>query len=212
MRDIKNTGKRASKNTGKMLSGALMGAALLLTPCIALASGDDHGHVTPASLFSNIEFWGAVVNFTLLVILLRKVLGNPLSSHLTERRRAVEEGMKEAAALKAEAEKVYQEYSQRLETMDADIEKLREDIVKAAEADKERLLSDAKASSERMHAETQSLIAQHAEALSREIRAEVVEAAVKAAEEVLRGQVNADDQKRLAEQFRASVAARGGQA
>lgn len=186
-------------------------ALLCALPSLALASGGDgdHGHVTPASLFKNIEFWGAVVNFSLLVFLLRKILGNPLSKHLTDRRRAVEVGMKEAAELKAKAERVYNEYNERLETMDADIEKLRQDIISAAAADKERMLAEAKASSERLHAETQSLIARHSESLAREIRADVVEAAVKAAEEVLRGAVSAADQKRLADQFKSAVAANG---
>ena len=195
----------------RLASLALVG--LLSVPALAAASeGGEHEHLTPTALFHNLQFWGAVVNFALLAFLIRKMSKQPLGKFLEQRRQEVEQGMKEAAELKAKAEAVYNEYNDRLKTMDTDIEKLREDIRKAAEADKQRILADAEAASKRLRAETEALITQHGDALAREVRSEVVEAAVLAAQDVLRGNLTADDQKRLAERYKQSLATGGGQA
>lgn len=177
-----------------------------LIPSLCLASGGDAGHGGPlhaADIFDthNLEFWGAVVNFTLLLLVLRKLMKKPLAGFLGTRRDDVEVGMKEAAEIKSKAEAVYQEYTERLKTMDDDMAKLRRDIETAAEADKKRILSDAEASAARLRKETEALVVQQGRELARGIQADVVQAAVSAAESVMREALSDDDQQRLAAQY-----------
>ena len=153
----------------------------------------------------SLEFWGAVVNFILLLIVLRMLLKKPLSNFLSGRQQSVEQGMKEAAEVKAKAQKIYDEYNERLKTMDADIEQLKQDIRAAAENDKKRILDEAKQNADRLRAETETLIAQQSRELAESIRAEVVEATIRTAEAVIRQALDGEQQERLAEQFRIAL-------
>jgi len=154
----------------------------------------------------SLEFWGAVVNFLLLVALLVKLGRAPLSAFLTNRSKAVEDGMQEAAALKAEAQRVFDEYSERLKTMDDDIAKLKQEIRDAAEADKQRIIDDAQRTADRMRADAENLINQQARELSAQIRAEVVDAAMETAEKVIRKVLSSDEQQALATRYQAELA------
>jgi F-type H+-transporting ATPase subunit b len=194
---------------------------LFAAPTAVFAAGDDH-HGPELSfkriLFADVgenaseeeiaeakhhtlEFWGAVVNFGLLLLVLRRLGGKPLASFLKERRREIEVGMSEAAEAKAKAEAVFGEYNERMKTLDQELAKLREDMAKAAADEKARIVADAENDAKRTRAETEALIARQAEQLEAQIRREVVEAAVAAAERAVRETANADDQKRMADAF-----------
>lgn len=180
----------------------------LLVPAVALASGGEaHGHGGPMTLHSLMEGEGgttllvAAINFVLLVFVLRKLMGGPLSSHLDGRRADIEVGMKEAAEMKAKAEAAFKEYSERLDSLDAEMNKLRQDIESAAEADKNRMMDDAKAEAARLKSETESLVSRHAATLGDAIKRDVVNAAVDAAEQTLRTAMGPEDQRRLADGY-----------
>lgn len=158
------------------------------------------------------EFWGAVVNFAVLLFILGRMGGKPLADYLEQRRNGVEEGMKEAAEIKAKAEAMYNEYQERLKTMDTDMAKLRKDIQEAAEADKKRILAEAEQSAARLRKDTEALIEQQSRELSESIRAEVVTASIAAAEEVIKKALESGDQERLAQQFKQELGQIGGRA
>lgn len=212
-----------------MLRAALMASCLFaLAPsgvAFAQAEGDqavaegegdsatehavEHGHGGPvhfSDIVNNTEFWGACINFVLLLVVLRKLGKKPLSEFLVQRRREMEQNMAEAAAMKAKAEARYTEYTQRLAQLDQELAKLESDIARGAEEDKRRIIADAEEAATRLKSETESLIDQYAKALGAEIRQELVASAVAAAEKVLREAVNADDQQKLAERYRLEVA------
>ncbi|HKU44757.1 MAG TPA: ATP synthase F0 subunit B, partial [Polyangiales bacterium] len=153
-----------------------------------------------------LEFWGAVVNFTLLVIILRRLSKAPLAKFLEDRRERIDRGIREASQVKAKAEAVYNEYTERLKTLDQELSKLRSDIAKAAADDRARIVADAEETAKRVKAETEQLVARQAEQLEADIRREVVQAAIDAAERAVRESVNADDQRRLAEAFAKELA------
>jgi F-type H+-transporting ATPase subunit b len=156
-----------------------------------------------------LSFWGSVVNFALLVFLIRRMSKKPLQSFLGDRRNAVEQGIAEATQMKAQAEKIWTEYNARMETLDAELAKLRSDMAHAAEQDKARIVAEAEESGQRLRVETAALIARQAEQLEAQIRRELVEAAVTAAESAVRNATTADDQKRLAEAFSRELAQAG---
>ena len=64
----------------------------------------------------------------LLVFLGRK----PLASFLANRRRGIEDGLDEARRLEDAAQKKYDEYSERIENLDSEVEKLRADFAQKA--------------------------------------------------------------------------------
>ena len=180
-------------------------------PALAMAAGGGHhdGPLTLASVLHNPEFWIAVFNFGLLVFVLVKFSKQPMAKLLEERRQEVEQQMTEAAAMKEKADALLSEYTDRMKTMDAELEKLRSDIAAAAEEDKRKLLAQAEENAARMKRETEELVQIQAEQLERSVKREVVKAAVAAAEQQLREALTSEDQRRLADDFQQHVRARG---
>ncbi len=154
-----------------------------------------------------VSFWGSVVNFSLLVFLIRWKTKKPLAGFLEARREEIERGMAEATVLKTKAEAVFNEYTERMKTLDQELDKLRSDMAKSAEQDKARIVAEAEEASRRLRTETEAQIVRLAEQLETQIRREVVEAALGAAEKAVREKTTADDQRRLAETFAKDIAA-----
>jgi F-type H+-transporting ATPase subunit b len=163
----------------------------------------DHAH---GPFYTHTTFWAAVINFALLLFVLRKLGSKPLAEFLQERRRVMERSMTEAAELRAKAEALQKEYAARLAQLDADLQKLRDDIARAAQEDKTRIVAEAEETARRLRRETEGLIEQHAKALSLSVRRDVVEAATSAAEQILRGSLTESDQQRLADGFKHGLA------
>jgi F0F1-type ATP synthase membrane subunit b/b' len=92
-----------------------------------------------------------------------------------------------------------------LATLDAELSKLKTDLQNAAATETTRIKAEAEEAAKRARVETESLIEQHAQALAAEVRREVVEAAVLAAQQVIAGNVNAADQQKLADGFRQRI-------
>lgn len=147
------------------------------------------------------EFLASVVNFLLLVALLVTMGRKPVARFLSERKREVEEGLKQAASLKAEAEKKLAEYTERLEQLDGEMASLRAEMVKAGEAERDRIVAEAEKKAARMRTETRFLIEQRMKQVERELRREAVDASIAAARQVLEEKTNESDRQRLAQAY-----------
>ncbi len=161
-------------------------------------SSEHGGAVSLDTVFESTEFWGAIVNFALLVILIVVFGRKPLQSFLETRKRSVEEGLAEAARLKDAAEKTYAEYTRRLERLDDELAKLRAEMVKAGEAERDRIIASAESKAARLRKETEFLVEQQMKQLRTDLAHAAVQAAVTAAADVLRDQTTTADQERLA--------------
>jgi F-type H+-transporting ATPase subunit b len=192
-----------------------LGLWLLPAAALAVDGGDEHGAHGPldfGGILSRTEFLASVENFALLAFVLWWFGRKPIAEFLGSRRREMKQAMDEAAAMKAKAEARYKEYTERLSQLDGELEKLKADIARGAEEDKKRILLEAEEAAQRMRKETEALVDQHAQALSSELRREMVEAATRSARQVLQAGISADDQRRLAEDFRTAISSQRGQA
>ncbi|MEC7520018.1 MAG: ATP synthase F0 subunit B [Myxococcota bacterium] len=165
----------------------------------AAEHGEEHhpaGIGTLLAPFVNFVLWAAILFF-----LFRK----PLTEFLANRRRSVEEGLVEAKRLKEEAEAKYEEYSERLERLDVELDELRKEMVHAAESERDRILADANARSARMRKDAQFLIDQQMKQLKSDLTKEAIEAAIAAAEKVMVEQIGGADQERLADQYMTTI-------
>jgi F-type H+-transporting ATPase subunit b len=163
-----------------------------------------HGHGGPihfSDVFGSTEFWGAVINFTLLVWLLRRYGAKPLRQFLVGRRAEMEREIAAAAEVKAKAEAKYQEYSQRMTQLDQELAKLRREMETAAAEDRVRILAEADDTARRLRRETETQIDQYTRALRDSIRRELVGGAMARAEELLRDAITEADQQRLAQGY-----------
>ncbi|MBZ0120396.1 MAG: hypothetical protein K8H88_25620 [Sandaracinaceae bacterium] len=163
-------------------------------------SGEHASHATDWT-----EVLATVVNFLLLCAILVFLARKPLTEYLRARRLQIEEGLVEAARLKEEAERKHAEYSERLEQMDEELERMRKEMVQAGEAERDRIIAEAEARAARMRREAQFVIDQRVKQLRADLTREAIEAAVGAAEALLRDATTPQDQKQLADSYLAQL-------
>ena len=192
----------------------LISAILVLATNPALASADDghgsaHGDSTLVDrlshLVSDTTFQGMVFNFGCLALILYFGARGPLSSFLKQRRASVSDQLAEAKRLRDDAEKLHREYEERLGALDAELEKVRGELIHSGETERERIVQEAETKAALMRKEAEFLISQQLKQLEARLTRETVEAAIAAAESVMREQMTAQDHERLADDFAAKL-------
>lgn len=154
-------------------------------------------------------FVGPLINFGILLVLGYMAVTRSINPSLQARRAAMESEIAEAKRLHDEAQSMHDEVSAKLNALDAEIETLKSQFVKAGEAERDRIVAEAHARVERMRAEGSNAIETEMKALREELRREAVIAAAAAAEATVRSGINADDQRRLADEYLAGLEAAG---
>src|SRR5262245_36682847 len=100
--------------------------------------------------------------------------------------------------MKEEAEERARMYQAQLERLEEDQNLAVRALVEAGEGERERIVREAEEKAARMQKDAQFLIEQEMKQIRHDLTREAVEAAVRAAEELLRKRVTAADQERLA--------------
>ena len=150
---------------------------------------------------NKIELIAGFVNFALLMGVLVWKGKAPLSEFLKDRKRGVADALSEAQRMKAEAEAKYAEYQARLANLDKELAEIRENILQTGATDLTRTVEEADKKADRMRRDTEFVIEQQIKQLRADLRQEIVEAAIAAAEKTLRTHASVDDQQRIAKDF-----------
>lgn len=141
------------------------------------------------------------LNFLLLVGLLVWAGRGPLRDMLHQRALALRTGIDEAQALRAEAVARHEALTARLAALEAEVGEIHARATRDAEAEAARIVERAEAGAARLKETVSRQIRDEAARARQALRAEAVEIAVELAEGILRDQVSADDQQRLAAAF-----------
>jgi F-type H+-transporting ATPase subunit b len=125
--------------------------------------------------------------------------------------------MNEAAKMKREAQESLAEYEDRLRRIDEEIDRVRREMREAAEAERQRILTEAKERRARLERDAKLLIEQEMKAAHETLLRETVQSAVQTAEELLVKQVGTQDHDRLATEYlqmlgKSGINATGGRA
>ena len=153
-------------------------------------------------------FGFALVNFAIFLGIMGRLAWKPLKQYMVDRHDAIAKDLDEAAKLRAEAEKTLKQYEEKIGGIDREIDTLLAQIKKEAEAEKARIIASAEHDAKRLKEDAERQIAAEIDRARRELRRGVIEAAVGAAEESLKKQIGADDQRKMAEKYVADVEAR----
>jgi F-type H+-transporting ATPase subunit b len=146
-------------------------------------------------------FWVVVsiVNFLVLLYLLRRYLWGPLLSTMHARAEKIREGLAAAEAAQAERERMQEEVARMLAEARREAGALADRIAKAAEAAAADIRAQASAEAERIRQRARVDAQQlHDQALA-QLRSEVAGMVVLAASRVLGREVNADQHRALIE-------------
>jgi F-type H+-transporting ATPase subunit b len=143
--------------------------------------------------------WTLVV-FLISMYILNKLAWPRIAAALDKRQQAIEESIDVAERTRTEADRLLEEYRERL----AEARQQADDIVlrarKTAENNEAEALAEAKRKREEMMAQTRRDIEQETRRAIQEIRNEVADLTVLATEKVTRKTLTDDDQRRLVEE------------
>jgi F-type H+-transporting ATPase subunit b len=167
-------------------------AVAVLTPAPALAAGGESG---VADLI-----W-RVVNLALLLAVLFFLARKPVQAFFRDRRERIQGELQSAAQLRKEAEERYAKWQRQLVDLDDELERVRTTARERAEAERERILADARAAAERIRSDAHVAVEQELRRAREQLREEASALSIQLASELLREQVTNTDRDRLLEEF-----------
>lgn len=177
----------------------------LLWAGLALASeGGAHGEAETHGIP-----WGTLIITGLNLVIFLGLLGwlarRPLADALANRASTVRKSLDEAARLQDEAQARFSEVESRLVALDRRIEELKREAEADAAREEVRLHERAEQDARRIRDTAERTIREEAESARQVLRGEASVLAVQLAREIVRRNLTADDQERLARQFLAAV-------
>jgi F-type H+-transporting ATPase subunit b len=151
------------------------------------------------------QYGAMLVNFGILAGAYYLLGKKPIAAALVARRDSIAKEIDEAQRMKREAEERAKTYQAKLERLEEEVRMAREALVRAAEGERERIVAEAEAKAARMHKDAEFLALQELKQVRQELLRETVEAAVLAAQELLKSGITIADQERLAEEYLATL-------
>lgn len=141
------------------------------------------------------------VNFTFLAGLLFFLLRKPVAGAIAARRDNIKVQVEEARAQKAEAEKRYREFSQKLSAFEREAADILEHARRDAEATRGRIIKEAQQTAERIVKDAESTAHSNLQEFKDQIRKETIAKAIELAEKVIRDRLSADDHRRIVNEY-----------
>jgi F-type H+-transporting ATPase subunit b len=173
-----------------MIRGALLCLLVVSLAAPALASeGEGGGLLFP------------ILNFLLLVGVLVYFAGRPIRDFFNARRTTITDDLDTAAEFRREAEERYAKWQRKLVDLEAELEKIRATSRERAEAERERIVADAKAAAERIRSDATAAIEQELRRSREVLTEEAANLAVELAGDLLRENVTDADRDRLVTEF-----------
>jgi F-type H+-transporting ATPase subunit b len=163
----------------------------------AFASGGEGGH--DSSQWKGLAF--KTFNAAIIIGALVWFLAPKIKSFFSGRRQEIKESLESAAAQKAEAEKQYREYSEKIDKASQEIDGIFEMIKAQGVVEKEKIIEDARKVAAKMKEDAQARIEQELSKASTQLRSEAVVLSVQMAEEILKKNITTQDQETMIREY-----------
>jgi F-type H+-transporting ATPase subunit b len=144
-----------------------------------------------------VPFLATLINWAILVGLIVSLARKQLPAALAKRKATIVQGMEEAQRLRDDSAKRLREYEDKLAKIDSDIERIKSEMQRAGEQERDRILAEAVERRTRMERDARRLIETELDAVKESLRREVVNAALREAKKSIETQVASNDQQRL---------------
>ena len=177
---------------------ALLVMSLVLIPVAVFAAGGG-GHADSGAVLK--DFIYRCFNFALMVGLLAYFVTKPIRKGLKGRTEEIENKLAEAEAAKEAAEAKHREYSEKLAKATEEIASIAASIRREGEMERDKIIAAATEMAAKIEQEAENKAAGVVAKARTELREEAASLAVELAEDLLKKQVSADDQKRLVEEY-----------
>jgi F-type H+-transporting ATPase subunit b len=152
-------------------------------------------------------FIAMLINFGIMAAGYYLLAKRPVTAALQSRRDTIAKSIEEAHRMKEEAEERAKTYQAKLQRLEEDARAARDSLVRAGEAERQRIIAEAEAKAERIRRDTEFALDQELKQLRLDLWQGAVDAAVAAATEILKQKVTLTDQERLAEGYLADLGA-----
>jgi F-type H+-transporting ATPase subunit b len=172
---------------------------LVLLPQFVLASAESESPWNAWMLF-----W-RVVNTVALIGLLIYFVRKPLSSFFSERKTQISRDLEEAQEQREKAEALLSDYKQRLGGMEKEVEKLRAELQKSADAESVKIEANAEKLSLSIVEAAKLAAEQEVRKARVTLKNEAVGLAVQMAESLVREKINDTDRKKIIEDYLVKV-------
>lgn len=190
---------------GAIIAGVAMLALFLFAGGALCATGEghegDHGtHWVATDTYR-------VMNFLVLAVGLFFLARKPVSQGLKGRIKGIQDQLADLEAKKMEAEAQLAQYNQKLALLDQEAEKIVEGYIQQGKDAKARILEEAQAAAVRLEEQARRNIDHEFLQAKNKLKSEIVEKALAAAEEMVKGQITAEDQEKLVDEYLDKVVA-----
>jgi len=147
------------------------------------------------------DFLWRTLNFAVLVFILVKFGAKPIGNMLKGRQMTIKEQFDDLEAKKAEANKTYQVYEEKLAQIDQEVTKIIETAISHGEAEKERIIEEANRAARDIKRNAEMAVQHEMAEAKLRLREEVANQAILIAEELIKKNLQKDDQVRLVEDY-----------
>ncbi len=151
------------------------------------------------------KFLWQVVNFLILLFLLKKFAYKPILNMLDERKKSIEDAINNAETAKNEAEKMRKEYETRLAEAKQEAQEIMAKATKLGEEMKHEIVANAQSEATKAIQKAQEEIKREKDQAIAALRDEVAVLAVMAAGKVLGKSISVEDHEKLVKEFVSEV-------
>lgn len=149
----------------------------------------------------SITFVYTIINFVILVFLLKKLLFKPVSEYMERRQKYIEEQIRQAEIDSEEAAKLRDRYLVNMKNAKSEAEELIEKAIRQGEETKEEIIEEAKKESNRLIERAKREIALEKARAIEELKTETASLALLAASQILEKKADEEVHNRLVEKF-----------
>jgi F-type H+-transporting ATPase subunit b len=170
---------------------------------VAFASSEGGG---VHNAWLKIDTW-KILNFGVLVVAGFLIARKPVAQFFSSRVKSIKDEINELELKRTDAEKKLAEYQTKFKNLDQESKQILEDYIKQGEKAKQRILVEAEAQAQKLEDLARRNIEQEFKSAKNRLQQEIVETALKKAEEVIIASISSDDQDKLVDEYLKKVVA-----
>lgn len=193
-----STGKRPLFLNTSAWCSLVTALGIVLVAAVAWAAGGGEEVDTKAQL---IDFAWRIANFIILVYILYKLMWKKMKGFFAGRREGIKASLEEAEVVKADAEKKFKEYDEKIKKAEEEIQGISAMIKAQGEEEKKRIIADAERASVKMKEDAKARMEQELKKAKNELRLEASELAVQMAEDILKKKVTKEDHEGMVREY-----------
>ena len=174
-----------------------LAVALALVGPAAVWAASEGGHESGGLISLDKSLIVQVINFLILLFILKRLLYKPFLAKMEERTQAIQKSLDEAQAARAQAARQQEENETRLRTAHAEAAAIRAQAMKEASEEQKRLVEAARAESQRLVEGAMAQMDADVRRAREELRREVADLATAVAEKLVRRSLRDEDHRRI---------------